>query len=341
MVHGDAREDDVPPARSKTSPVRASPSAVPIPRVMFSTPEATPDCCSGTDPMIAALLGGVKQPNPIPTSARRARKPSVVGRSAPRANSPMATSDIPPTVRGRAPRRSARRPGERCDHTEGQRHHHELEAGLPGTDPQPPLEVEGHEEEHAEHDQVGQQPTRDAPPKPGTSEQREIEHRVGMRDAPTCTKAIARATPTTITPRINGEVHPAVFPNETADRMATTAGKNMDSPFQSNGTRSCRWRLRGMSSRPAMTPSTPKGTLTMKIRRQPPAARSSPPTDGPRASPIAWAAPWIPIALPSDARGTAMTMMATLLACSMAAPTACRTRKRDEGTEGRSEATEC
>ena len=42
---------------------------------------------------------------------------------------------------------------------------------------------------------------------------------------------------------------------------------------------------------------------------------------------MACAAPCIPIALPSDARGTAMTMMATLLACSMAAPTAWRARK--------------
>ncbi len=29
---------------------------------------------------------------------------------------------------------------------------------------------------------------------------------------------------------------------------------------------------------------------------------------------MAWAAPWIPIAFPSDTRGTAITMMATLLA---------------------------
>ena len=42
---------------------------------------------------------------------------------------------------------------------------------------------------------------------------------------------------------------------------------------------------------------------------------------------MAWAAPWIPMALPSDVLGTASTMMATLLACSRAAPTAWSARK--------------
>lgn len=139
------------------------------------------------------------------------------------------------------------------------------------------------------------------------------------------TKATPRATPATMAPTITGEVQPYEFPNETAESTATTAGKNNASPFQSKGTRSFRWRLRGMRSKPAITPSTPKGTLTMKMRRQPPAANSSPPTDGPNVSPTAWAAPWTPIALPSDGRGTAITMMATLFACSMAAPTAWRT----------------
>ena len=83
-----------------------------------------------------------------------------------------------------------------------------------------------------------------------------------------------------------------------AERTATTAGKNIDKPFQSKGTLRLRCRLRGIRSRPATTPRTPKGTLIMKMRRQPPTASSSPPTDGPRASPTAWAAPWIPMALP-------------------------------------------
>ena len=42
---------------------------------------------------------------------------------------------------------------------------------------------------------------------------------------------------------------------------------------------------------------------------------------------MAWAAPWIPMALPIDALGTARTMMATLLAWRRAAPTAWSARK--------------
>ncbi len=67
--------------------------------------------------------------------------------------------------------------------------------------------------------------------------------------------------------------------------------------------------------------------FTRKMRRQPPAASSRPPTDGPRASPSAWAAPWKPSERPRRDTGTARAMMATLLAWSMAAPMACRARK--------------
>ena len=199
---------DVPPARSNTSAVRASPSAVPMPRVMFSTPEARPDWRSGTDPMIAALLGGVKQPRPAPISARRTRKPSVAGRRAPRAKSPIATSDIPPTVSGRAPRRSARRPANGATMPEGERHHHELEAGARRAEPEPTLEVEGHEEEDAEHDQVGQEPTGDAPAEPGAAEEREVEHRLGDAALPEHEGAPRGQSPRANGPMMSGEVQP-------------------------------------------------------------------------------------------------------------------------------------
>ena len=41
-----------------------------MPLVMLSTPEATPDCPWGTEPMMAALFGGVKQSQPDPTDAQ-------------------------------------------------------------------------------------------------------------------------------------------------------------------------------------------------------------------------------------------------------------------------------
>ena len=67
--------------------------------------------------------------------------------------------------------------------------------------------------------------------------------------------------------------------------------------------------------------------LTKKISRQPPAASSKPPIEGPMASPSACAAPWSPIAFPRARPGTTSTMMARLFACSIAAPTAWRARK--------------
>ena len=113
-----------------------------------------------------------------------------------------------------------------------------------------------------------------------------------------------KARPPTSSPMMAGESNPPL-PKESAEKRATTAGKNRARPAQSKGTRSWRWRLRGMKSSPATMPSRPKGTLTRKISRQPPAASKNPPTDGPRARPIAWAAPWMPMALPSDRLGTA------------------------------------
>ena len=74
-------EVDCRPAASNTSPVHGRPSDVPIPRVMFSTPEATPAWRGGTAPMIVALFGGVNAPMPIPTTARSTRKSEVAGRS--------------------------------------------------------------------------------------------------------------------------------------------------------------------------------------------------------------------------------------------------------------------
>ena len=85
-------------------------------------------------------------------------------------------------------------------------------------------------------------------------------------------------------------------------------------------------------------PSRPKGTLTRKMSRHPLMASKNPPTDGPRARPIAWAAPWMPMALPSDRLGTASTMMATLLAWRSAAPTAWRARNPIRAPEARGQA---
>ncbi len=121
---------------------------------------------------------------------------------------------------------------------------------------------------------------------------------------------------------ISGDRHPRSAPKEMATRRATTAGKKRPRPLTSKGTRRASSRLRGTSRMAATAPRMPMGTLTKKMRRHPPAATSKPPTVGPSARPRAWAAPWKPMARPSERAGTTSTMMARLLACSMAAPTA-------------------
>ena len=141
------------------------------------------------------------------------------------------------------------------------------------------------------------------------------------------TKNQIRSAAARKSPIMRPELQPNAAPNEIAETSATTAGKKIPSPAQSKRTRFMRSRLRGTSRTAARAPNSPKGTLTKKMRRHPPAARSSPPIVGPRASPKACAAPCRPMARPSDRLGTISTMMARLFACSIAAPTACKARK--------------
>ena len=109
---------------------------------------------------------------------------------------------------------------------------------------------------------------------------------------------------------------------------AVTAGTNSASPTQSMPRRGARERLRGRKIHAVASPSTEAGRFTKNSSRQLPTSSSSPPTAGPNARPMACAAPCTPTARPSRARGTATAIRATLLACSIAAPTACSTRNR-------------
>ena len=101
-----------PATSPKTRLVKARPMAVPMPRVMLSTPLATPDCALGAEPMMAALFGGVNIPRPIPRTASStmmaAREPWAT------MSVPIMAADMamPATVSGRAPSRSASRPAK-------------------------------------------------------------------------------------------------------------------------------------------------------------------------------------------------------------------------------------
>ena len=102
-----------------------------------------------------------------------------------------------------------------------------------------------------------------------------------------------------------GEAQPSRSPDDTAPMRTAMAGTKMARPAQSKRARSARWRLRGMNNHAATIPRRPTGTFTRKISRHPPVASSSPPAAGPRAKPSAWAAPWTPMARPSELEGTA------------------------------------
>ncbi len=95
---------------SYAAPVSARPRAVPVARVMLSTPPAMPDWRLGAAAMIAALFGGVNNPSPAPTTASPVIRVSCPGRPKARAISMMAAIVMPATVSSRGPRRSARRP---------------------------------------------------------------------------------------------------------------------------------------------------------------------------------------------------------------------------------------
>ena len=146
--------------------VRASPSAVPMPRVMFSTPEARPDWWWGTEPMIAALLGGVKQAETGADQRKQAQETQCRRAQGAEGEEPDRHERHPSDREGTGPEAISQATGERSDDPECERHHHELEPGARRADSQPPLEIEGDEEENAEHDQVRQEPTGDTPAEP-------------------------------------------------------------------------------------------------------------------------------------------------------------------------------
>ena len=137
-------------------------------------------------------------------------------------------------------------------------------------------------------------------------------------------------TPTRIaaaTSSDNGAATPELAARFSASRNATTAGAKNPRPSQSNRIRGARSRDRGSSNHAKTKPITPTGPFRKKIDRQPATPISKPPTVGPSARPTACAAPWMPMARPRLALGIAVAISATEFACSIAAPSACTTRK--------------
>ena len=119
---------------------------------------------------------------------------------------------------------------------------------------------------------------------------------------------------------------PAELPNETADKRATTAGKNRPNPAQSNGTRPP-VSAAGDEEPPGQRPEQAEGDVDQEDEA-PAAGGEQEPTDArPQGQADGLGGALDSDGPPERAAGTARTMMATLLACSMAAPSAWTARK--------------
>jgi len=125
----------------------------------------------------------------------------------------------------------------------------------------------------------------------------------------------------------NGEVRPQPRPSLSATISAASAGPISSAPRQSKRRSGDRLLVFGKMNQPASAPASPNGTLIQNADRQPSVSRSTPPSAGPSARPIACAAPWMPRARPRSAGAAAPTTMAMLFAASKLAPIASKTRK--------------
>jgi hypothetical protein len=101
-----------------------------------------PDSLLGAAAMIAALFEGVNRPRPKPMNARAATRRTSPGRVS--ASTPSAP---------------------------------ELQAGPPGAGAEAALEVERHDEQHSEHDEVRQEAAADAGREGDPLEQSGVDHR--------------------------------------------------------------------------------------------------------------------------------------------------------------------
>ena len=132
----------------------AMPSAPPIWRKVFSTPEATPAFATGTEPIAAAAHRSHHERHADAADQRdpgsRSQKSEAVP-SREKSTSELPTSVSPPAMSQREPMRSESLPGERGDEDDQQRHRQEDRAGLDGRVAEDLLDVERHEEEDAEH----------------------------------------------------------------------------------------------------------------------------------------------------------------------------------------------
>ena len=111
---------------------------------------------------MAALFGGVNSPRPHPDDAEKDEESGCRGSERTQQRQPAGhgghTSD------GERPCAEpiSQAPGHRSGDPEGERHGHQFEAGPARTELQAALQIEGHQEQNTEHDQVRQQAAGDA-----------------------------------------------------------------------------------------------------------------------------------------------------------------------------------
>ena len=175
-----AAPPESPPAATKMVPVNARPSAVPIPRVMLRTPDAMPACCPGAAPMIEALLGEVNRPMPTPDRGQQDQETGGGGGEDTEERQGQGHDRHPAHGQGTGAHPVGQPSGQRRDDTEGQRHRHELEARPGVPESLTPFEIEGDQQQDAEHHEIGADAADDPRGELGVAEQPEVEHRVAV-----------------------------------------------------------------------------------------------------------------------------------------------------------------
>ena len=108
-----------------------------------------------------------------------------------------------------------------------------------------------------------------------------------------------------VTPISAGLVHPQSLPKVSARRNSATDGPSNSGarPVEALPAIAILDRRRGRQDQPAKDGANqPKGTAMKNTQRQPSESIRNPPTDGPTDRPMAWAAPWTPMARPSRRR---------------------------------------
>ena len=274
--------------------------------------------------MIVALFAGVNAPSPSPASASPASQP---GGAVPERDleQPDGGEDHPATGERAIADAVQQPPGDRSGDPDRDRQHRQLqpnqrEAAVLGR------QVVGHDEQRPEQDHVGDEPAAEPD---RSARRRKIESSISGASTRRSrrTNAIAASNPE----RQRGQQQAIAVAGAVGEREVHKRSRGRECQQRSTELIAAA----GSAPRAAARQQKPARARVRSRRRGGSRGRSAatrrapataPPTTGPSAKPSACAVPCTPIPRPSSGRGIASVIRATLLACNIAAPTACSTR---------------